>query len=89
MTSSSIWTEEMLRAQAINDGKFRGMESGCLWRIIVVRKAVYAAIGDGGNVICVNEDKSIAMALTSYFNPAVSDRSDFIQEKVEPFVLNG
>ena len=50
---------------------------------------IYAAIGDGGNVICVNEDKSIVISVTSYLKPAVSDKIDFIQEGVDPFALNG
>ena len=40
----------------------------------------------GGNAICVNPEKSIAVALAACFKPAVFDRVDLIREYMEPFI---
>ena len=49
-------------------------------------KNIYAAIGNSGNVIYVNPDKSVVVAVASYFKPTVFDRVDFIREYIEPFI---
>lgn len=48
------------------------------------RNQGYSAIGDGGNIIYVNIDKNIVVAITSLFEPNVTDRIEFIQEYIEP-----
>ena len=66
---------------------FRGMEYGYLWWIIDREKNIYAAIGNSGNVIYVNSEKNIVIAVSSYFKPTIFDRVDFIQEYIEPFIM--
>ena len=44
----------------------------------------YAAMGDGGNIIYVNEDKKIVVSIVAFFVPNVTDRIDFIKEYIEP-----
>ncbi len=83
---SSKWIEEMIRPKTVHSNKFRGMEYGYLWWIIDRKKNIYAAIGNSGNVIYVNPEKSIVIAVSSYFKPTIFDRIDFIQEYIEPFV---
>ena len=70
----------------VEGNHFRGMQYGYLWWIIDVEKKIYAAIGNSGNVIYVNPEKNIVVAVASYFKPTVFDRVDFIREYVEPLI---
>ena len=45
-------------------------------------------IENSGNVIYVNTISNIVIAVTSYFKPTIFVRIDFIQEYIEPFILN-
>ena len=63
---------------------FRGMQYGYLWWIIHPEKNIYAAIGNSGNVIYVNPEKNMVVAVASYFKPTVFDRVDFIEEVLLP-----
>lgn len=83
---SSKWLEESTKVFFKCDGDFRNMAYGYLWWIIDEKKHIYAAIGNSGNVIYVNPDKDIVIAVTAYFKPTVFDRIDFIQKYVEPFI---
>ena len=83
---SSSWIEEMTRPRAVESDNFRGMEYGYLWWIIDRKKNIYAAIGNSGNVIYINPEKNIVIAVSSYFKPTILDRIDFIQEYIEPFL---
>ena len=60
------------------------MSYGYLWWIVHPEKGVYAAIGNSGNVIYVNPDTNIVVAVSSYFKPTVLDRVDFIEEVLLP-----
>ena len=83
---SSEWIEEMTRPRAVESKYFRGMDYGYLWWIIDRQKKIYAAIGNSGNVIYVNPEKNIVIAVASYFKPTVFDRVDFIQKYIEPLI---
>ena len=83
---SSSWVEEMTKSRTVESNNFRGMEYGYLWWIIDREKNIYAAIGNSGNVIYVNPEKNIVIAVSSYFKPTIFDRVDFIQEHMEPFI---
>ena len=83
---SSGWIEEMTKPRTVESEYFRGMDYGCLWWIIDREKGIYAAIGNSGNVIYVNPEKDIVIAVSSRFKPTVFDRVDFIREYIEPFV---
>ena len=83
---SSEWITEMTRSRAVESEHFRGMEYGYLWWIIDCEKNIYAAIGNSGNVIYVNPEKDIVVAVASYFKPTVFDRVDFIREYIEPLI---
>ena len=54
--------------------------------IIDCKKNIYAAIGNSGNVIYINPQKNMVIAVSSYFKPTIFDRVDFIQEYIGPFV---
>jgi CubicO group peptidase (beta-lactamase class C family) len=83
---SSAWIEEMTRPRTVESDRFRGMAYGYLWWIIHREKNIFAAIGNSGNVIYVNPEKNIVVAVASYFKPTVFDRVDFIREYMEPFI---
>ena len=82
------WIEEMTRPQSVESKYFRGMSYGYLWWIVHPEKGVYAAIGNSRNVIYVNPDTNIVVAVSSYFKPTVFDRVDFIEEVLLPTIDN-
>lgn len=81
---SASWIEEMTRPRVVEGNMFRGMQYGYLWWIIHPEKNVYAAIGNSGNVIYVNPEEKVVVAVASYFKPTIFDRVDFIEEYVLP-----
>ena len=83
---SASWIEEMTTSRTVESDHFRGMEYGYLWWIIDREKNIYTAIGNSGNVIYINPEKNIVVAVASYFKPMVFDRVDFIREYVEPLI---
>lgn len=85
---SAKWIKEMTQPQTVESQYFRGMDYGYLWWIIDRQKNIYAAIGNSGNVIYINPENNVVIAVSSYFKPTIFDRVDFIQDYIEPFVLN-
>lgn len=61
---------------------------GYLWWIIDEKEHIYAAMGDGGNVIYVNTKKSLVISIASLFIPRAKDRLKLIQEYMEPLFEN-
>ena len=47
----------------------------------------FSAMGDGGNVIYVNTEKHIVVAIASLFKRNARDRIELIKEYVEPLFL--
>lgn len=84
---SSSWIKEMTKPLEVENEHFKGMSYGYLWWIINPEKNIYAAIGNSGNVIYINPEKNIVVAVTSYFKPSVIDRTDFIRDYVESYIL--
>ena len=84
---SPEWLKEMTAPRIVESDHFRGMEYGYLWWIINREKNIYAAIGNSGNVIYVNPEKNIVVSVASYFKPTTFDRVDFIQQYIEPSIL--
>ena len=77
----------MTRPRTVESDHFRGMDYGYLWWIIDHEKNIYAAIGNSGNVIYVNSEKNIVIAVASYFKPTIFDRVEFIREYIESFIM--
>ena len=74
-----------MTAPHIKLGKMFGfMDYGYLWYKPYEDRKVYAAIGDGGNVIYVNKERNISVGVTGTFKPRIFDRVDFIEKKVLP-----
>lgn len=61
---------------------------GYLWWIIDDKEQIYAALGDGGNVIYVNTKKEMVISIASLFMPRVEDRIKLIKEYIEPMFEN-
>ena len=76
----------MTSPRIVESDRFRGMEYGYLWWIIDRESNIYAAIGNSGNVIYINSEKNIVVAVASYFKPTVFDRIDFIREYIETHI---
>lgn len=84
---SSDWIDYITKPTHKCGEEFGNMSYGCLWWIVDENKRIYAAIGDSGNVIYINQTNNIVVAVTSYFKPRIFDRVDFIQKYIEPIIL--
>lgn len=56
---------------------------GYLWWIIDGKERAYAALGDGGNTIYVNESKELVVVINGKFRPREKDRIGFIRDVIE------
>lgn len=79
---SAQWIQQMTTTFIQCNERFHDMSYGYLWWIIDEVKHIYAAIGDSGNVIYVNSEKKLVIAVTATFKPAVFDRIEFIEEYI-------
>lgn len=84
---SKEYLEKMLTPHLKLDERFGYMNYGYLWYKPYDDKEVYAAIGDGGNVIYVNKEKGVSVGVTGTFKPAIYDRVEFIENHVLPICL--
>lgn len=79
---SKEWIQKMTTPYRDLDDNFGNMSYGYLWWITNKEKGVYAAIGDGGNVIYVNPQKRIVVGVAGTFKPRIFDRVDFIEREI-------
>lgn len=84
---SSDWINSMLTPYQKLGERFGNMYYGYLWYKPFEDRAVYAAIGDCGNIIYVNREVNIAVGVTGTFKPMIFDRVGFIEKKVLPLTL--
>ncbi|MBQ7596716.1 MAG: serine hydrolase [Clostridia bacterium] len=83
---SNAWIKQMT-APALKLGeRFGNMYYGFLWYRPEKDSPVFAALGDGGNVIYANEEKNISVGITGTFKPRIFDRIDFIENNIIPLV---
>jgi len=72
-----------------NRSKEADLAYGYLWWVIDEGEGVYAALGDGGNTIYVNEGKGVVISIASLFDsknqkrPREATLIRFIHEQVE------
>ena len=85
-----IVSERFIRemtSPSVKLGKMFGfMRYGYLWYMPYEGRQVFAAIGDGGNVIYVNRENNTSVGVTGTFKPRIFDRVDFIEEKILPLI---
>ena len=83
---SEEWISQMtFPAQALGED-FGDMYYGYLWYTPDIKKPVFAAMGDGGNLIYVNKEKKITVGVTGTFKPRIFDRVDFVEKNVLPLI---
>jgi CubicO group peptidase (beta-lactamase class C family) len=83
----SEWIEEMITPTSDPLERFQNMKYGYLWWILDSEKNIYSAIGNSGNVIYIDSENEVVIAVTSYFKPTVFDRIEFIEDYIKPFIL--
>ena len=79
---------EMTEAKIQLDERFGYMSYGYLWYRPHRDRPVFAAIGDGGNVIYADQESRISVGVSGTFKPRIFDRVTFIENKVIP-LING
>lgn len=84
---SSKWIEEMIEPTSNPLEQFQNMKYGYLWWILDSKKGIYSAIGNSGNIIYIDSENNLVIAITSYFKPTVFDRVDFAEEYIKSFIL--
>ena len=77
---SANWIKTITAPTHTTDENFGNMKYGMLWWIVDDKKPVYTANGNSGNVIYVDEQEKLAVAVASYFKPSVLNRIDFIEQ---------
>jgi len=80
---SAEWIDAMSKPYQRLGERFGNMSYGFLWWVIDEKEGIYAAIGDGGNVIYVNPKSNIAVGVAGTFKPRIFDRIQFIQKHIE------
>ena len=81
---SKEWIQQMTAPHIALGERFGYMDYGYLWYRPHKDRPVFAAIGDGGNVIYANAEKNIAVGVNGTFKPRIFDRVDFIENAVIP-----
>ena len=79
---SSGYLCDMLEPHQKLGERFGFMGYGYLWYKPYEDRNVFAAIGDGGNIIYVNKDENISVGITGTFKPLIYDRVEFIENNV-------
>ena len=83
---SEKWIKQMTSPIIPLGEAFGKMYYGYLWYRPKKDTPVFAAIGDGGNVIYANAEKNISVGVTGTFKPRIFDRVDFIEKNVIPLI---
>lgn len=83
---SGEYLSEMIKPHLKLGERFGYMNYGYLWYKPYDDRQVYAAIGDGGNVIYVNKEKGVSVGVTGTFKPRIFDRVEFIEREVLPVI---
>ena len=83
---STEWISRMTTPYIELGERFGFMYYGYLWYRPSKDKPVFAAVGDGGNVIYVDPEMNIAVGVTGTFKPRIFDRIDFIEKYVVPMI---
>ncbi len=82
--NKQILSEKWIEVSTKEHIRLDRLSYGYLWWIIDDQEHIYAALGDGGNVIYVNTKKKMVVSIASLFMPEAKDRISFIKEHIEP-----
>lgn len=83
---SPEWIRDMTSPHIALDERFGSMEYGYLWYRPHRDRSVFAAIGDGGNIIYADAEKGISVGVNGTFRPRIFDRVEFIENNIIPLV---
>ena len=83
---SGEWVAQMTSPKLQLGEMFGNMGYCYLWYRPYKDKPIFAAIGDGGNIIYADPEKRISVGITGTFKPMIFDRVDFIEKNVVPIV---
>ncbi len=92
--NEGIWNDkQIIQARWIDEStkehsRWERLSYGYLWWIIDDKEHIYAALGDGGNVIYVNTNVKMVVSIASLFMPHPKDRIKLIKEYIEPMFEN-
>lgn len=78
------WIDESTREHS--RWEKRSLPYGYLWWIANDKEHGYAAMGDGGNILYVNTEKKIVVAIASFLVPKPKYRIKLIKEYIEPIL---
>lgn len=78
------WLENM--QQRHSHWKQEQLDYGYLWWVVDSAKPIIAAMGDGGNVLYIDHEKQLVIAITALLKENVYDRIDFIQQEIVPLL---
>lgn len=79
---SEQWIRQMTTPYQKLGERFGNMSYGYLWWITDEKQGIFAAIGDGGNVIYVNPKERVAVGVAGTFKPRIFNRVHFIERKL-------
>lgn len=74
------WIDESTKEHS----RWGKLSYGYLWWIIDNKEHIYAALGQGGNVIYVNTKKKMVISIASLLTPRAKDSLKLIKEYIEP-----
>lgn len=78
------WIDE----STMEHSRWEKLSYGYMWWIIDDKEHIYAAMGDGGNVIYVNTKKKMVVSIAALYMPRAKDRLKLIKEYIEPMFEN-
>ena len=82
-----IWRVRLRSAGGLSGGKgFVHMKYGYLWSIPAGVRGAFAAMGDGGSIIYVEPGRKTVISIAAAFEPSAFDRTELVQECLEPFL---
>ncbi len=79
---SAEWIDEITREHV--RWEKMNLPYGYLWWVNNDSERGYAAMGDGGNIIYVNVERNLVVAIASKFIPRPKDRIELIKKYIEP-----
>ena len=65
---------------------FGNMSYGYLWYRPNGKSTVFAAVGDGGNLIYADDAEKVSVGVTGTFKPRIFDRIEFVRNRIIPLV---
>lgn len=94
MLNGGMWkgqclvSEKWIKESTTEHSRWKKLDIGYGFLWWLGKEGGFAAMGDGGNIIYVDPEKRLVVAIASLFKPRAKDRIEFIQKYVEPMFDN-